>query len=267
MDVNFISVVFTMALLLVHTDVKHMHSKPLHFEEVEDDEHIQKKDTVLRTLQKLVALAGSGQYERRSSLFYELVSSLRAMRNNTLSLTISEMMQASAWLTWQALLQCGTQECTSVMLQTTKTLDGLSIEVDALVYGLGLQANPDTTRVQDMLSMAQYKQSKAIMYALANTVKKYVDHFMYFTSNNTIITDRVVECNMLFFLLSILSCIINRYYKGEVTTVLKDVSEFMENLLNGCLGGVNTDTNSVRDADEMTFLVLRVLIISYKSYK
>lgn len=58
------------------------------------------------------------------------------------------------------------------MLQMIKTLDGVSLEVDALVYGLSLQAKPDAARVQDMLSMAQYKQSKAIMYALANTVKK-----------------------------------------------------------------------------------------------
>lgn len=53
----------------------------------------------------------------------------------------------------------------------------------------------------------------------------------------------------------------NRYYKGEVTTVLKDVSEFMENLLNDCLEeGHGTNSNSSPDADDMTFLVLRVLL-------
>lgn len=157
---------------LLHTDVKHTQSKALHYEEAEDDAHVQMKDTVLRTLQNLMALAGTAQNQERSSLFHELVSSLRVLRNNTLGLVVSQMMQASTWLTWQALLQCGTPGCTSVMLQTIKTLDGVSLEVDALVYGLSLQAKPDTTRVRDMLSMAQYKQSKAIMYALANTVKK-----------------------------------------------------------------------------------------------
>lgn len=156
----------------MHTDVKHTQSKALHFEEVEDDAHVQTKDTVLRTLQKLVALAGTVQNQERTSLFNELVSSLRVVRNNTLGLIVSQMMQASTWLTWQALLQCGTPGCTSVMLQTIKTLDGVSLEVDAFVYGLSLQANPDAARLRDMLSMAQYKQSKAIMYALANTVKK-----------------------------------------------------------------------------------------------
>lgn len=152
--------------------MKHTQSKVLHYEEVEDDAHAQTKDTVLRTLQKLVALAGTVQNQERTSLFHELVSSLRVVKNNTLGLIVSQMMQASTWLTWQALLQCGTPGCTSVMLQTIKTLDGVSLEVDALVYGLGLQANPDAARLRDMLSMAQYKQSKAIMYALANTVKK-----------------------------------------------------------------------------------------------
>lgn len=157
---------------LLHTDVKHTQGRALHYEEAEDDAHVQMKDTVLRTLQKLMALAGTAQNQERSSLFHELVSSLRALRNNTLGLVVSQMMQASTWLTWQALLQCGTPGCTSVMLQMIKTLDGVSLEVDALVYGLSLQAKPDAARVQDMLSMAQYKQSKAIMYALANTVKK-----------------------------------------------------------------------------------------------
>lgn len=157
---------------LLHTDVKRTQSKALHYEDVEDDAHVPTKDTVLRTLQNLMALAGTAQNQERSSLFHELVSSLRALRNNTLGLIVSQMMQASTWLTWQALLQCGTPGCTSVMLQTIRTLNGVSLQVDVLVYGLSLQANPDAARVQDMLSMAQYKQSKAIMYALANTVKK-----------------------------------------------------------------------------------------------
>ena len=157
---------------ILHTDVKHTQSKALHYEEVRDDDQVQTKDNVLRMLQKLIALAGTVQNQERSSIFYDLVSSLRVLRNNSLGLIVSQMMQASTWLTWQALLQCGTRGCTSVMLQTIKTLDGASLEVDALVYGLSLQANPDAARVQDMLSMAQYRQSKAIMYALANTVKK-----------------------------------------------------------------------------------------------
>lgn len=159
---------------LLHTDVKHVHKKPLNFEKVEDEGHIQTKETVLTTLQKLRALAGTDQRRQQSSLFQELVSGLRVLGNNTLRPTVAGMMQASTWLSWQALLQCGTPECTSVMLQTIITSDAASLELDALAYGLSLQANPDATRVRDMLSAAQYKQSRAIMYALANTVRKYV---------------------------------------------------------------------------------------------
>lgn len=149
-----------------------MQRKSLSYEEVEDDAHVQLKDTVLRTLQKLMALAGTAQNQERSSLFHKLVYSLRVLRNSTLVPIVSQMMQASTWLTWQALLQCGTPGCISVMLQTIRTLDGLSLEVDVLVYGLSLQANPNAAHVRDMLSMAQYKQSKIILYALANMVKR-----------------------------------------------------------------------------------------------
>lgn len=146
--------------------------QPLHFEDPDDKAPVQTKDAALSTLQDLVALAGTDQGQKRTSLFHKLVSSLRALRNETLSQTVTEMLDSSVWLTWQALLQCGTPECTSAILQAIRTIDGVSLEVDALVYGLSLQANPDAARVRDMLSMAQYKQSKAIMYALATTVKK-----------------------------------------------------------------------------------------------
>lgn len=146
--------------------------QPLHFEDPDDKAPVQTKDAALSTLQDLVALAGTDQGQKRTSLFHKLVSSLRALRNETLSQTVTEMLDSSVWLTWQALLQCGTSECTSAILQAIRTIDGVSLEVDALVYGLSLQANPDAARVRDMLSMAQYKQSKAIMYALATTVKK-----------------------------------------------------------------------------------------------
>lgn len=156
----------------VYADVNRGQSKPLHFEDPDDKAAFQTSDAALRTLQELMALAGTDQGQRRSGLFHQLVSNLRALRNDTLSETVSGMLGRSGWLTWQALLQCGTPECTSAILQATRTLRGVSPEADALVYALSLQANPDAARVRDMLSMAQFKQSKAIMYALANTVKK-----------------------------------------------------------------------------------------------
>ncbi|XP_070776697.1 apolipoprotein B-100 [Enoplosus armatus] len=203
-------------------DVNPSQSKPLHFEDPDDKAPVQTKDTVLSTLRDLVALAGTDQGQKRTSLFHKLVSSLRALRNETLSQTVAEMLEASGWLTWQALFQCGTAECTSAILQAIRTIDGVSLEVDALVYGLSLLANPDAARVRDMLSMAQYKKSKAIMYALANTVKKF--------------------------------------HTGEVTPVVTEVSEFMETLLNDCSGeSLDYDSDFPPDPEEMSFLVLRVV--------
>ncbi|KAG7226132.1 hypothetical protein INR49_014226, partial [Caranx melampygus] len=203
-------------------DVNPSQSKPLHFEDPEDKAPDHMKDTVLSTLRDLVALPGTDQGQKRTSLFHKLVSSLRVLRSETLSQTVTEMLDLSGWLTYQSLFQCGTPECTSAILQAVRTIDGVSLEVDALVYGLSLQPNPDAARVRDMLSMAQYKQSKAIMYALANTVKKF--------------------------------------HKGEVTPVVTDVAKFMETLLNGCSAeGLDNDSDFPVDHDELSLLVLRVV--------
>ncbi|XP_059209033.1 apolipoprotein B-100 isoform X2 [Centropristis striata] len=201
-------------------DVNPRQSKPLHFEAPDDKAEM--KDSVLRTLQDLLALSSTDQGQQRTSLFHQLVSSLRVLRNQTLSQLVPEMLEMSGWLTWQALFQCGTPECTSSILQVIRTMDGVSLEVDALVYGLSLQADPDATRVRDLLSMAQYRQSRAILYALANTVKKF--------------------------------------HKSEVTPVVTDVSNFMETLLNGCSGEIpDTDPEFPTKPEEMAFLVLKVV--------
>ncbi|XP_042356872.1 apolipoprotein B-100 isoform X2 [Plectropomus leopardus] len=203
-------------------DVNPSQSKPLHFEEPQDKAPVQTKDAVLSTMKELMALAGTDQGQKRSSLFHKLVSSLRILQNETLSKMVTEMMDMSGWLTWQALFQCGTAECTSAILSAVRTIDGVSLEVDALVYGLSLQANPDASRVRDMLSMAQYRQSRAIMYALANTIKKF--------------------------------------HKAEVTPVVKDVSVFMETLLNDCSEDIlDDDSDFPSDPRKMSFLVLRIV--------
>ncbi|KAM3871405.1 apolipoprotein B-100 [Diretmus argenteus] len=201
---NGISSVVTQSLTLqdsarINNRVFEAHSsrsKPLHFEEPEDKAPVQTKDATLNTLRDLMALAGTDQGQRRTSLFHKLVSSMRALRNETLSQTVTEMLDMSGLLTWQALFQCGTPECTSAILQAIRTIDGVSLEMDALVYGLSLRANPDAHHVRDMLSMAQFKQSKAIMYSLANTVRHFHD--------------------------------------GDVTPEVLEVSKFMETLLEDC---------------------------------
>uniref|UniRef100_A0A8D3E8C5 Vitellogenin domain-containing protein n=1 Tax=Scophthalmus maximus TaxID=52904 RepID=A0A8D3E8C5_SCOMX len=149
--------------------------KPLHFEDPDDKDDVQTKDAVLSTLRDLAALAGTNQGQKRPSLFHKLVSSLRVLRNETLSQTVTDMLDVSGWLTWQALLQCGTPECTSAIFQAIRAIDGVSLEVDALVYALSLQANPDAARVRDMLSMAQYKQKHLMIPSMSLDVSKFME--------------------------------------------------------------------------------------------
>ena len=155
------------------TEVEPWRGRWLHFHEAEDKAPVQTKDTVLRTLEDLKELSGTGEGQRRAGLFHKLVTGLRGLRNQTLSSALPEMLEASAALTWQALLQCGTAECTSGVLQVARAGGLMPLELDALVHGLSLQDSPDARRVRDMLSMAKFRQSKAIMYALAYTVRRY----------------------------------------------------------------------------------------------
>uniref|UniRef100_A0A6Q2YN66 Vitellogenin domain-containing protein n=1 Tax=Esox lucius TaxID=8010 RepID=A0A6Q2YN66_ESOLU len=174
------------------------HIKPLHMEYPEDKASAQTKDALLRTLRDLNALSSTGQGQRRPGLFQKLVSELRSLKNKTLSLAMEEMMGESSALTWQALTQCGTPECTSAILQVIKTMDSSAVVRDAIVYALSLQPSPDAHRVRDMLSLAQHKQSKSIMYALANTVRKF--------------------------------------HPGHQTPEVKEVSKFVHTLLGDCSG-------------------------------
>uniref|UniRef100_A0A8C6UPJ7 Vitellogenin domain-containing protein n=1 Tax=Neogobius melanostomus TaxID=47308 RepID=A0A8C6UPJ7_9GOBI len=90
---------------------------------------VQTKDAAVNILSELLALAGTDQGQKRTSLFHKLVSTMRALRNETLSETVTAMLDMSTWVTWQALFQCGTSECMSAMLQSIWKIDGLSSEV------------------------------------------------------------------------------------------------------------------------------------------
>lgn len=137
-----------------------------------DKSPVQTKDAAIATMQQLNTLSQTTKGEQRATLFHKLVSELRDMNVDILGSAVVEMMEMSSSLTWQALVQCGTSECTSAMLKVLRTFDEGALEVDAAVYALGMLPNPSRLMVKDMLAMAQYKQSKPIMYALSNTVKK-----------------------------------------------------------------------------------------------
>ncbi|XP_038560849.1 apolipoprotein B-100-like [Micropterus salmoides] len=141
--------------------------------DVADDKYpVQTKDAAIATMQQLKTLTQRNHGEERASLFRQLVSELRGLKVEVLGSATTDMMDMSSALTWQALAQCGTPECTSAMLKLLRTSDDAALEVDAVVYALGLLPNPSRLMVKDILAMAQHKQSKPIMYALSNAVRK-----------------------------------------------------------------------------------------------
>ncbi|KAK2843259.1 hypothetical protein Q7C36_011474 [Tachysurus vachellii] len=147
--------------------------KALFQEVVENTSFIQTKEDLVTLMKSLNDLPRSERKQERARLFHKLVSQIRGMKNETLSLALEEMVDISKWLTWQALLQCGTNECTSAILQVLRRNKEPAWEVDAIMYVLSLLPQASPQHLRDMLSMAQHHQSKPIMYALANTVKKF----------------------------------------------------------------------------------------------
>lgn len=135
---------------------------------------VQTKDAVIAIMQELNALTQRPfEAKDQATLFQKLVSELRGLKVDVLGSAAVEMTEISQSLAWQALIQCGTPECTSAMLKVLRTFDEAAVlEVDATVYALGLLPNPSRLMVNDILAMAQNKQSKPIMYALSNVVRK-----------------------------------------------------------------------------------------------
>ncbi|CAB1340530.1 unnamed protein product [Coregonus sp. 'balchen'] len=146
--------------------------KGLPMEAAEDKAAVQTANAALATMRELNNLSETNQGHQRASTFQRLVAELRGLKGETMSPAVPEMVSVSYALTWQALAQCGTPECSSAMLQHLRTFGTESIEVDAAVYALGLLPHPSRLLVKDMLSMAQYKQSKPIMFSLGNVVRK-----------------------------------------------------------------------------------------------
>ncbi|XP_037101237.1 apolipoprotein B-100-like isoform X1 [Syngnathus acus] len=144
----------------------------LPMELVDSKSPVQTKDAAMTTMQQLKTLSQTTNGEQRASLFHKLVSELRGLNPDVLGSTALEMMAISDTLTMQALVQCGTPECTSATLRVFRSFDESAVEVDVAVYALAMLPNPSRLMVKDILAMAQNKKSKPIMYALSNAVKK-----------------------------------------------------------------------------------------------
>ncbi|XP_061561136.1 apolipoprotein B-100-like [Phycodurus eques] len=144
----------------------------LPIELVDDKSPVQTQDAAITTMEQLKTLSQTSDGEQRASLFHKLVSELRGLKADVLQAAAIEMIDMSDSLAMQALVQCGTPECTSAMLRVLGTLDKSAVEVEAAVYALALLPNPSRLMVKDMLAMAQNRKSKPIMYALSNVVRR-----------------------------------------------------------------------------------------------
>lgn len=170
--VSNIQILIDFPLLVIYFCTDEDNVRYLPMDVVDDKSPVQTMDAVAATMQKLNSLSETNEGEKRAGLFRQLVSEFRGLKGDTLNSAIVEMTDISPSLTWQALAQCGTPECTSAMLKLLRTFHEDAVEVDAVVYALGLLPNPSQQMVKDLLAMAQYKQSKPIMYALSNAARK-----------------------------------------------------------------------------------------------
>ncbi|KAF4099959.1 hypothetical protein G5714_020085 [Onychostoma macrolepis] len=146
--------------------------KPLHLDRSVDMSPIQDKDAALAVLRELSGLSKTNDGRKRAHLAHKLVAVIRKMEAETLAAAVPEALEISRSLTYQALLQCGTPECSSAIMQIFRTFDRSSVEIDAAVYGMGMIPHSSRVLVKEMLAMAKFKPTKPIYYALSNAVRR-----------------------------------------------------------------------------------------------
>nr|XP_005012961.3 LOW QUALITY PROTEIN: apolipoprotein B-100 [Anas platyrhynchos] len=161
--------------------------------EVADAKFSRQGDAVLKILQELQKLAASQQNQQRARLFYKFVSGLRNLHNTTLGSLVPKMMETSSSFTVQALIQCGTPECYSAILQILRTGNVNPLVVDLVTYTLALLPSPTPERIQEILNMAQYQPSRASFYGLSHSVTKFYNEKMIVTEEIMNVADFMIS--------------------------------------------------------------------------
>ncbi|XP_072305812.1 uncharacterized protein [Eucyclogobius newberryi] len=156
-------------------DYEDSRMRTLNIEPVDDKSPVQTKDTSVDLLRELLSLKDLNKDDTRAQLFRRLVLELRGLKAENADAAALEMFKLSQRMTPQALVQCGSPECLSALLKVLRTYPLEAYEVDAVVMVLGMLPRPSRLMVNDLLEMAKYKQSKAIMYALGNAAMKLAD--------------------------------------------------------------------------------------------
>ncbi|XP_053531616.1 apolipoprotein Bb, tandem duplicate 1 isoform X2 [Ictalurus punctatus] len=146
--------------------------KTLHLDESIDMSPKQDKNAILAVLRELSGLSHTANGQNRAHLAYKLVAVIRKMNADTLSAALPEALEISPSLTYQALFQCGTPECSGALMQVFRTFKSSSSEIDAVVYAMGMVPNPSRVLAKEMLEMAKFKSSKLVYYATSNVVRR-----------------------------------------------------------------------------------------------
>ncbi|XP_066532856.1 apolipoprotein Bb, tandem duplicate 1 [Hoplias malabaricus] len=167
--------------------------KPLHLDASVDMSPIQDANVILTILRELADLSQTTEGFKRAHLAQKLVAVIRKSNTDTLSAALPRALQISRPLTYQALFQCGTPECSSSMMKVLRAMGSTTAEIDALVYAMGLVPNPSRVLVKEMLEMAKFKPSKLIYYATSNAVRRLYKSEGKVTPEITAVADYVDE--------------------------------------------------------------------------
>uniref|UniRef100_A0A8B9GSZ3 Apolipoprotein B-100-like n=1 Tax=Astyanax mexicanus TaxID=7994 RepID=A0A8B9GSZ3_ASTMX len=146
--------------------------KPLYLDASIDMSPIQDEKAILTVMTELADLSKTNNGRRRAHLAQKLVSMMRKANADTLSAFLPEALTVSRFLTYQALFQCGTPECSSAIMKFLRISGSSTAEIDTAVYAMGLVPNPSRALVKEMLVMARYKPTKLIYYATSNAVRR-----------------------------------------------------------------------------------------------
>ncbi|XP_068136319.1 apolipoprotein B-100 [Hyperolius riggenbachi] len=133
------------------------------------------EDSVLDNLLELQKMSASAENQQRANRFHKLVTALRSLNNDTLGPLVPRLMQLSSPVTLQALIQCGTAECYGAILQLLRTGDKPPLLTGAIMHAIGLIPSPCHKRVRELLTTAQYLQSRASFYALGHTINNFYE--------------------------------------------------------------------------------------------
>ncbi|XP_048387527.2 apolipoprotein B-100 [Stegostoma tigrinum] len=157
------------------TDDESTIRKELTLEHMES--RVKNADFALSALQNLVSLSESGQNEQRASLFQAFVVELRRMEKDALETALPKFfkMEMPRSITVQALMQCGTPECFGAILKLLQSEPIPQLVADTVIYAIGLMASPSESRIQEVLNLAKFRQTRGTFYALSHTVRKFYE--------------------------------------------------------------------------------------------